>query len=514
MPIPVAPTAPPRPDAGPAEVCRALARQCRGLRSRITEVQRALPLDGAPRFSEIRAFLRCDDLQSTGVDLPDGGRVTLAYLQTLADEPQLWSQVTRPLLTGTVSPSSLPQAEPAATWDRLLHRLLSGWVALLPEHGPPLTIRMGGLAQRGVNEPTTERQVMGPKEALVEKLETNIGLIRNRLRDPALRVEYSTVGRRSRIRVAMLYLGDVARPELVRLTRRGLRSIAVDFIRTSMDVAALTFQHGWSLFPLVEQSERPDRVAAALSQGRLALVVEGSPFALVVPVTFSDFQHDGEASLSGPLVAAYARSLRFLGLFLAVGLPGLYVALLSANASVLPIPLSLTLSATRLAVPYPVATEAVIMLILSDVLAEATTQAASTIGNALAIVGTLIVGQLMVSAQLASSLMMIVVAASVMGSFLTLKFPLSYAPRIWKYVLVVLAAVGGLLGWATGLLLIAVHLASLESAGTPYLAPLSGASSLAEASRVLIRPSRGQTRRRPSKLRPLQRVAMRPGGRR
>ncbi len=517
MPVPVLPSA--GSAAGPAppdrvEAMRTIAGRCRALRGRITDLQQALPLPAKPRVSDIQSFVRADDLQSAHLTLPGGAGITIVYFQPLVDEKDVWFHVTKPLLSGDVAADSMPSAKAVRTWGQLLRRLLVGSVVIIPEQGRAMTVHIGGLAQRAVGAPTTEREVIAPKEAFVERLETNVGLVRNRLHDPALRVEYLYVGRRSRTKVAMLYLGDVARPQLVRLTRSGLRSIAVDFIRTSMDVAQLTFQHGWTVFPLVDQTERPDRVAARLAEGRLAVAVDGSPFLLIVPTGFWDFQHDGESDLPGPVVATFTRSLRLLGLFMAMALPGLYVAMLSENSSLLPVRLSLLLSATRLAVPYPVATEAIFMLIVADVLAEATTQAASSIGNALAIVGTLIVGQLMVSAHLSSNLMMIVVAASVMGSFLTLKFSLSYAPRIWKYALVLLAAVGGLIGWATGCLLVMVHLASLESAGMPYLAPLSGEANFAQALRIVVRPPRGRTRRRPSMLRTLQPVRARRGGRR
>ena len=502
------------PSGDPSAAWAGVVEASRALLWKVTKLQQDLPLERAPQVSEIKDFIRGDDLASLDLSLPGGDHVTLVYLQTLVSTQNLWNEVGKPLIAGTARPQSLPRAQQVPTWDALLHRLLQGWVMLLPDTGLPLGLHVDGLQQRDVGEPTTERQVVGPKECFVERFDTNIGLIRNRLRDPALRVEYYTVGRRSRTPVAMVYLGDVARPELVRRTRRGLRSLAVDFIRTEMDVAELTFQHSWSVFPLVEQTERPDRVTALLAEGRLALVVEGQPFVLVVPVTFWDFQHDGEGSMPGPLTTLFIRTLRFIGVFMALVLPGLYVALLTAGVSVLPTELAQTLSATRLAIPYPVATEALLMLILADVLAEATTQSATAVGNALAIVGTLIVGQLIVQAHLASSLMMIIVAASVIGSFMTLKFTLSYPPRIWKYVLVLLAAIGGLLGWFTGMVVLVVHLASLESAGVPYLAPLSGQTGLAGASRILVQPSRSRIRRRPPMLRQQQRTSARRLGRR
>ncbi len=497
-----------------AQGSNGLYEACANLLQHIAELAGTIPFAACPTPEEIAQALPGDDLVLMPISLPGGETAWISYLETIADEERMWTEVVKPLVSGTVQPASLPRAESIKNWNDLQHRLLAGCIVLLPATGSPLGIEMVGIQQRTVGEPTTERQIIGPKEAFVEKLEANVGLIRNRLRDPALRIEYHVVGRRSRTRVALLYLEDVANPEVVKRTRAGLRSIAVDFIRTEMDVAELTFQHGWSTFPLVEQTERPDRVAHGLSQGRIALIVEGLPFVLVVPVTFMALQHDGESALPGPLIGIFVRLLRLSGLFMSVALPGAYVAVLSADPLVLPAPLARTLAATRLAIPYPVATEVILMLVTADILAEATAQSASAIGNALAIVGTLIVGQLMVQAHLASSLLMIVVAISIMGSFLTLKFTVSYAIRIWKYAFVLLGAIGGLFGLFTGLLVLLIHLASLESAGVPYLAPIAASRGASAAIRAVMPPSRGQVRRRPAEYQPRQSVAARKRGRR
>lgn len=490
-----------------------LYESCTTLLQHIAELAETIPFITCPTPEEVAQALSGDDFATIPVPLPTGETTWISYLETLVNDERIWGEIVKPLISGTLQPASLLRAKRIRNWNELQHRLLMGYVVLLPAIGLPFGIEMAGLKQRAVGEPTTERQIIGPKEAFVEKLETNIGLVRNRLRDPALRIEYHVVGRRSRIRVTMLYLADVANPKIVQRTRAGLENIAVDFIRTAMDVAELTFQHGWSTFPLVEQTERPDRVAHGLSEGRIALVVEGMPFTLVVPVTFMDLQHDGESALPGPLVGAFTRVLRCTGLFMALALPGAYVAVLAADPLVLPVRLAMTIAATRLAIPYPVATETILMLLTADVLAEATAQSATAIGNALAIVGTLIIGQLMVQAHLASSLLMIVVAASIMGSFLTLKFTLSYAIRIWKYVLVFSGAIGGLFGLFTGLLILLVHLASLESAGVPYLAPVAANRGAAPGMRALVQPSRGKVWRRPPEYRPRQSVSARKGGR-
>ena len=496
------------------ERAQALARDSARLAARVSELEGELPFPQPPTLADVRAALPDADLNTLQLPWPGGGEFGLAFLETLTNTQHLWSEVVKPIVSSNPGMTQFPQAQPVRTPHDLQHRLLTGWAVLLPPGGRPLAFDVQGLQQRSVNEPSTEQQVIGPKEAFVERFDTNIGLIRNRLRDPALRIEYFTVGRRSRTRVALVYVADLTRPEMVDRARAGLKGIAVDFIRTAMDVAELTFQHGWTIFPLVEQTERPDRATSGLVNGRLVLVVEGSPFALLVPVTFFEFQHDGETALPGPGVTLLIRILRFSGLFVALAVPALYVAVLAADPLILPVPLTITLASSRLAIPYPVATETLLMLFVADILAEATAQSGTAIGNALSIVGTLIVGQLMVQAHLASTLLMIVVAGSLMGSFLTLKFPLSYGLRIWKYLLVAMAAVGGLLGWFTGMLVLLIHMANLESAGVPYLAPLSAAKSPGAVARLLVQPGKAAMQRRHAEYRPRQLKSARRRGRR
>jgi hypothetical protein len=492
----------------------ALAAGCRALAGRIDDLLVALPFASSPSPAEVVDQLRSDDVQTAAVVLPDGSSLPVVYLESLIDKQRLWHEVLAPLMRRQAEPDRLPQGQAldnmAATLDHLLH----GCAVLLPPGGTPQAVPLEGLPQRQVEEPTTEKQIVGPKESLVEKLETSLGLVRKRLRDPRLRVQVFTVGRRSRTRVALLYVDGVTSPDLVERTRAGLASIAIDQVRTAMDVGELLFQHSLTTFPLLEQTERPERVAANLAMGRLALLVEGEPFALLAPVTFFEFNKDGEGAVPGPVVAAFVRNLRLLAMFVALTIPGLYVALLSADVAILPQPLVLTLSASRSGVPYPVLTETLLMLLIADILSEATAQAAAAVGNTLAIVGTLIVGQMVVMARLASNLQMIVIASTVIGAFMTLKYSFSYALRIWKYPIVLLSGVAGLMGWFSGLLLLLVHLASLKSAGVPYLRPLAPLSAYDVLHYGPVQPNRGSLRLRPAMWNAAQAVRARRRGRR
>ena len=493
---------------------RTIGSACADVERTVDEILAVLPFPGPPEPAEVTALLHGADLRLEPVDLPEGQRVTIAYLETLVDADRLWREVLQPLLSGTAPPDRLPRTRQLQSGSIVLHRLLAGWAVIFRGDGLPLGLMISGVKRRPVREPTTERSLIGPKEGLVEDLALNIGLVRTRLRDPLLRVEQFTVGRRSRTGIALLYVEDVAAPAIVRLIRRRLKRVAVDTIRTTADVVEITIARGLTVFPLVEETERPDKVETALAVGRICVLLDGSPFAILLPVTFFEFQKDSESAVQGPLVAGFIVQIRFLGILTATILPSLYVALLTVNVTVLPLPMAITLSTTRVAIPYPVLTETLIMMVIADVLTEATSQAASAVGNTLAIVGTLIIGQMVVQARLASNLMVIVLAGSVMGSFLTLKYQLSYAFRIIKYPLIVLSGLLGLEGLIGGLILLLVHLVSLKSAGVPYLSPLAPADWRSLRQYSVVQPPRGDMRRRPGTWRARQRVRGRRRGRR
>jgi hypothetical protein len=453
----------------------------RRLAQAVDRLQRRLPQPGQPpEVYALQARIGSDDQKAASVRLADGGTAWVVWIETTVDAARLHDEVLRPLqetaLRGQPPPGAaghplLPRAKPVESLDDQAQALLGGW-AVVFAHGAAAAVEVERFPTRTVDEPSTEQAVLGPKEAFTEHVQTNVGAVRHRIRDEHLRVERFSVGRRSRTQVALIYLGDVANPDLVESTRRGLMAIDTDFVRTSNEIAEFLYQRSLTTVPLTEQTERPDRAASAIAAGRLCLIVDGTPFVLLVPTTLAETTKDGETSLPGPINAGFVRCLRLLGEIISVSAGGLYVAVMTAETPLLPTPIALAVSASRNGVPYPVLTETLIMLLIIDVFSEATAQAPGGIGNTLSIVGTLIIGQMAVQARLASSLMMIVVASTALGSFLTLKFPYSYTLRLWKYPIALLSGVAGLFGWMAGMLLMLTHMASLKSAGVPYLSPL------------------------------------------
>jgi len=459
-----------------------LAGAAGALRREVARLAERMPLPGEPaEIYVLRSRIRSDDLRTASVAMPHGRTIWVAFIDSIVDASRMESEVLRPLQElaakgelpkGAPEHPLLPRARALSSLDEWATDLLAGR-AVVFSPGVVVSLDIQAFPHREVGEPSTEQTLLGSKEAFTEDARSNIGAIRHRLQDERLRVETFVVGRRSRTQVALVYLADVVNPDVLDLTRSGLSAIDTDAIRTANDISEFLYNQTLTTIPLSEQTEKPDRVASAIAAGRLCLVVDGTPFALLVPTTFFENVKDGEVALSGAVSKGFVRLLRLLGMFTAISSGGLYAAVMTSDSQILPTPLAVAVSNSRTGVPYPVLTETLLMLLVIDIFSEATAQSPGGIGNTLSIVGTLIIGQMAVQARLASSLMLIVIAATALGSFLTLKYPFSYTLRIWKYPITILAGIAGLFGWMLGLLLFLTHLASLKSAGVPYLSPLA-----------------------------------------
>ncbi|MBX5465529.1 MAG: spore germination protein [Clostridia bacterium] len=465
----------------PVPLSRAVGRLRRQVATLEDDLRLAVrdPLAGAVRLVQ-RPLGSQDDLVVRTL----GDEAAVLYMATTVDRQLLYHEVLLPLLragatrgqlaarTGRLLARVLPDSDSLPSLPDAADRLAAGQVVVLAAWGEIRAAELTRVPERGVASPTTEQAILGSKEAFIENLETNLGLVRRRLMGESLRVQRYRLGRRTRTPAALLYLDDLAPRQLVQSLERGLRRLDLDAVRAGSELVELFFQDSLGLVPLSERTERPDRLAEVLLQGRVALLVQGDPFALVVPTTALETLKDAEDHLTGPLMVAFVRGLRFLGLVLAAVLPALYVALMSVDIGVLPVPLALVVSTSRVNVPYPVTVETLLILVVMDIFTEASMQAPSGIGTTLSIVGTLIIGQVAVQANLASQLIMIVVAASAMGAYLSTKYETGYAVRLIKYPLALSAAGLGLTGLAGALLALLGYAASLESAGVPFLAPL------------------------------------------
>ena len=334
------------------------------------------------------------------------------------------------------------------------------------------TADVKGWQNRGVSRPNTEMVIRGPQEGFNELLRTNTALIRKILKDEDLIAENISIGRRSKTPCSLMYIKDIANDSLVAEVRRRLKGIKIDYLFDSGELEQLIEDNSFLAVPQITATERPDRVASMLTEGKIAVIVQGSPFALIMPTTHMDLFHSSEDSYVRFPYANLLRIIRILAITMSLLLPGFYVAITNFHHEMIPTDLLFAIEASREKVPFPSVIEILIMEFAFELIREAGVRIPGPIGPTLGIVGGLILGQAAVAANIVSPILIIIVAVTGIGSFAIPNFSLGYAYRILRFVYIFLGATAGFFGITFGLFLQGIWFASAKSFGVPFLAPL------------------------------------------
>ena len=370
-----------------------------------------------------------------------------------------------------IATSDLSEAD---NMDDVLYFIMAGDTAIFLENSAKVIIvATRGFPNRGIQSAETEVVVQGPREAFSEVMRFNTALVRRRIRDTGLKVKQSKLGRRSQTDIALMYIEGIVRPEVLKEVEKRLENIEIDGIFDSGTVEQMIEENWISPFPQVQLTERPDKAASSIMEGRIAIIVDNSPFVIIVPVTLNAFFQASEDYYSRWQVMSVTRFLRFIGAFLAIALPGLYVAIALFHPSMIPILMVSRLAEASQAVPFPAVLEIFLLDAAFELLREAGLRLRNASGGTIGIVGGLIIGQAAVEAGLVSPIVVIIVALTGIATFSIPSVSLVYGFRIVKYGILLLAAMFGFLGLIVGLLITLVHVASLRSFGFPYLMPFA-----------------------------------------
>lgn len=350
--------------------------------------------------------------------------------------------------------------------------VLSGDTVLLINGSPQaLVISTRGWETRAITEPKTDANVRGPREAFTETLRTNTTLLRRKIKNPDLTLETMIIGKRTQTSIAIAYLKGLVNPCLIEEIRRRLKRIDTDAILESGYIEEFIEDNPFSPFTTIASSEKPDVVAAKILEGRAALFVDGTPFVLTVPMLFVESFQTAEDYYSRPYYSSIIRSLRFLSFLLTILSPAVYVALTTYHQELIPTALLLTMAAAREGIPFPAVVEAIGMGVVFEILREAGIRLPRPVGQAISIVGALVIGEAAVSAGLVTAPMVIVVALTAISSFVV---PTQAdVGSVLRVILTLLAGFLGGFGIAIGLLGLLIHLCALRSFGAPYLSPLA-----------------------------------------
>lgn len=356
----------------------------------------------------------------------------------------------------------------------LLTGLLSGDAVLLCDgYGRGLLIDSKGWEGRGVEEPNSQTVIRGPRDGFTENLTTNIALVRRRIVSSKLWSEHYRIGRVTKTRVAILYLDGIAPEQIVNEVRERLLRIELAGILESGYIEEMIQDKHWTVFPTVFNSERPDVISAGLLEGRVAIVVDGTPFVLMVPALFTHFFQAAEDYYQRFDISTLIRWLRYLAFAIALLGPSLYIAITTYHHDMLPPQLLISLSAQREEIPFPAFIEAIIMEITFELLREAGIRLPRAVGQAISIVGALVIGQAAVEAGIVSAAMVIVVSITAISSFIMPSYNLGISVRILRFGIMGLAACFGLFGVVAAVIMIIQHLCQLRSFGVPYMSPLT-----------------------------------------
>jgi len=352
--------------------------------------------------------------------------------------------------------------------------LMNGTCLLaLSNSGHILLLDVSKTPSRSVSEPLIESTVQGPEEGFTENINVNISLVRKRIKSVHFRIEQFIIGTDTETKVHMLFMENVAPVEVVEEFRSRIRSIQIDSVLDSNYIEEWIQDKTLSPFTTLLNTERPDIVAANVLEGRVCVLVDGSPDSLIGPVTFFQSFISPEDYYQRADIATILRLLRILSFLLAVFVPALYVAIVSYHQELLPHPLLINISAQREGVPFPAIVEALLMMVTFEVLREAGLRMPRIAGQAISIVGALVLGEAAVTAGLVSAAMVIVVAVTAISNFVAPSYNFSITQRLLQFFYMILAGSMGLFGVFCGVLFTVVHLASMKSFGVPYLSPVA-----------------------------------------
>lgn len=358
------------------------------------------------------------------------------------------------------------------TYDELFSFLMAGFVVLLIDGvDRGIACGMQGYSFRSVSEPSTEMNITGSREGFVEPIRVNQTMIRRRLCSPSLKFEMYPIGEKSRTDICLVYLTDTADPRMVEEVKRRLGKLSSDILLSQGYLRPYLEGQPLSPFSSVGTTERPDTLCAKINEGRIGILVDGTPFALVVPYLFEEHFQSMDDYSYRPYYGSFIRLLKYFAFLLSIFLPGGYVAITSFSPEMLPDSLLFNIAASEQQTPFSMMTEALVIHLIYEIMREAGLRLPRPVGHAVSIIGALVIGDAAVKAGIIGSSMVMVVALTALSSFVV---PSLYEPAaILKFVFILVGGTWGLFGISVGFVLLLTNLCALESLGVPVMAPLS-----------------------------------------
>jgi spore germination protein KA len=383
----------------------------------------------------------------------------------------------------------------------LLSDILNGSAALVFEKEKrAVTFDAKGFEKRAITEPTNENAVKGPKDAFVEVLRVNTSMVRLKIHTPYLRIKETIVGRQSRTNVAVIYIENLTNANIVKEVFERLDAIDVDAVMAAGYIEEFIVDKRRSPFPQVLNTERADKFCDNIIEGRVGILIDGMPIAYIVPADITLFFQAPEDYAYHYLISSFIRLLRYGSFFIALFLPAFYVSITTFHQEMIPTVLAVSIIKSKIDVPFPTITSMVGIMVAFEMLLEAGIRLPRAVGQAVSIIGALVVGQAAVQAKLLSPVAVIVIAVTGIAGFVIPNQDLNNGVRIFRMIFTLCASVAGLYGLALAYIMLVYHLSSIETFGVPYLAPLFAGDGKESVKDTLIRMPLPFMKNRPQNL--------------
>ncbi|WP_338473148.1 spore germination protein [Niallia sp. XMNu-256] len=430
-------------------------------------------------------YQKCSDVNFRSFYLFGKRQAMIIYIEGISDTEGIENYVLIPFMQETEKENQplnelLEKRMPVSKVKKI--RLIADCIESI-SNGNPLLLIEGekeayslGLSKwekRSIEEPVAEGGIRGPREGFNESLGIGTALLRRIIKSPALKMQSMKIGRYTSTNVVVAYIEGIADPALIDEITKRLNRIDIDGVLESAYIEELIEDNPYSPFPQIMTTERPDVACSNLLEGRVVILIDGTPFCLIAPISFFSLLQSQEDYYEHYTIATFIRWLRYLFLGMSLLFPSIYIAVLTFHQEMVPSQLLLSMASSRETVPFPAIVEVLLMEVSFEALREAGIRLPKQIGSAVSIVGALVIGQAAVQAGIVSAPMVIIVATTGIASFMIPRYTAGITIRLLRFPIMLLAASLGLLGVMMGVIAIAIHLCTLRSFGEPYLAPVA-----------------------------------------
>lgn len=423
----------------------------------------------------------CPDIIQRKVYINDKYEAYFIYIDTIVDKDIIQRDFIRPIvsmnfkqLSNGIDIQNIPCSETALLYDSntIMDSIIGGNTIFICERLKfAVSCKNFGFEKREIEEPITEKNIRGPHEGFIEVLDTNLSMLRRRIKNSNLKFKTTTVGTQTKQRIVISYIEGIANIEIVNSLFDKINQIQMDGLLAIGYVEQAIITHPYSLFPQFLSTERPDRAEAALLEGRIVVLLEGTPVVIVAPINFISFFQALDDYSTSWIHGSFLRLVRILALLVAVTLPSLYVAITTFHYYAVPLNLLIPLAESRSRVPFPPIIEVLILEAIVEMIREASVRLPTYIGTSISVFAGLVIGQAAVQAGIVSDVLIVIVATTAVASYVIPSFDMALAIRILRFVFILAASAFGIIGIVicTGFTL--VHLSRMESLGQPYFSP-------------------------------------------